>query len=265
MSSHKKRRIEDGLEVDCKKGLSSYERLKIKFAVQKDEMKGLNLVVEQLRRDLKDALKSNEELQVVVRDVMSVSKEKLTAEMEENLAAVIATSSYQARKTKQTKLESNNSFLKSVLVTERHELQELKKANEQLKAGSVACRIVMQELRDHITNLSNANDAQTSKLQLFEKAQHEIQVTRESERRNDMNMKRLVLKAFGWEQVTADPTLIRAAIGFWKGTAECTDCDDSRTSLKRRMDIWINLTNHGFNGRVHDVIEKSLWLRTSST
>ena len=128
MSSHKKIRIEDGLEVDCKKGLSSYERLKIKFAVQKDEMKGLNLVVEQLRRDLKDALKSNEELQVVVRDVMSVPKEKLPTEMEENLAAVIATSSYQARKTKQTKLESNNSFLKSVLVTERHELQELKNA-----------------------------------------------------------------------------------------------------------------------------------------
>ena len=235
--------------------------MKIKFAVQKDEMKGLNLVVEQLGRDLKDALKRNEELEVVVRDVMSVSKKKLPAEMEENLAAVIATSSYQARKTKQTKLESNNSFLKSVLVTERHELQELKKANEQLKAGSVACRIVMQELRDHITNLSNANDAQTSKLQLLEKAQHEIQVTRESERRNDMNMKRIVLKTFGWEQATADPTLIRAAIGFWKGTVECTDCGDSRTSLKRRMDIWINLTNHGFNGRVHDVIEKKFMVK----
>ena len=115
MSSHKKRRIEDGLEVDRKKGLSSYERMKIKFAVQKDEMKGLNLVGEQLRRDLKDALKGNEELQVVVRDVMSVSKKKLPAEMEENLAAVIATSSYQARKTKQIMLEANNSFLKSVI------------------------------------------------------------------------------------------------------------------------------------------------------
>ena len=115
MSSHKKRRIEDGLEVDRKKGLSSYERLKIKFAVQKDEMKGLNLVVEQLGRDLKDALKRNEELEVVVRDVMSVSKKKLPAEMEENLAAVIATSSYQARKTKQIMLEANNSFLKSVI------------------------------------------------------------------------------------------------------------------------------------------------------
>ena len=115
MSSHKKRRIEDELEVDRKKGLSSYERMKIKFAVQKDEIKGLNLVVEQLGRDLKDALKRNEELEVVVLDVMSVSKKKLPAEMEENLAAVIATSSYQARKTKQIMLEANNSFLKSVI------------------------------------------------------------------------------------------------------------------------------------------------------
>jgi hypothetical protein len=89
--------------------------MKIKFAVQKDEMKGLNLVVEQLGRDLKDALKRNEELEVVVRDVMSVSKKKLPAEMEENLAAVIATSSYQARKTKQIMLEANNSFLKFVI------------------------------------------------------------------------------------------------------------------------------------------------------
>ena len=89
--------------------------MKIKFAVQKDEMKGLNLVVEQLGRDLKDALKRNEELEVVVRDVMSVSKEKLPAEMEEKLAAVIATSSYQARKMKQIMLEANNSFLKSVI------------------------------------------------------------------------------------------------------------------------------------------------------
>ncbi len=50
--------------------------------------------------------------------------------------------------------------------------------------------------------------------------------------------------------------MLRAACGSWKGTEECTDCGDSRTSFKRRMDIWIYLTNHGFNGRVHDVMEK---------
>ncbi len=73
MSSNKKRRIEKGFEVERKKAQSSYGQMKNKCAVQKDEMKGLELVMEQLRRDLTDALKRNEELGVVVRDVLSVS------------------------------------------------------------------------------------------------------------------------------------------------------------------------------------------------
>jgi hypothetical protein len=89
-------------------------------------------------------------------------------------------------------LEANNTYLKSVIVKERHELQELKKANEQLKDGSIACRRVMQELRGNITKLSNANDAQTSKLELFAQTQHDIAVTRESERIYDYNIKRVV-------------------------------------------------------------------------
>ena len=268
MSSNKKRRIEIGSEVERKKSPSSYGQIKKKCAVQKDEMKGLEVVIEQLRTDLTDAQKRNEELVVVVRDVLSVSKEQLAAVMESVMCdydpegvITTATSSYQAGKTKQIILEANNTYLKSVIVKERNELQELKKANEQLKDGSAACRRVMQELRDNITKLSNANDAQTSKLELFEQTQHEIAVTRESERINDYNIKRVILKAFGWEQATADPTMLRAACGFWKGTAECTDCGDTRTSFKRRMDIWIYLTNHGFNGRVHDVMNKTFMVK----
>jgi hypothetical protein len=82
MSSNKKRRIENGFEVERKKAPSSYGQMKKKFAVQKEEMKGLEVVVEQLRRDLTDALKRNEELVVVVRDVLSVLKEQLAAVME---------------------------------------------------------------------------------------------------------------------------------------------------------------------------------------
>jgi hypothetical protein len=48
-----------------------------------------------------------------------------------------AISLYQLGKTKQLMLEANNTFLKSVIVKERQELQELKTANEQLKK---ACR-----------------------------------------------------------------------------------------------------------------------------
>jgi hypothetical protein len=82
MSSNKKRRIEIGFEVERKKAPSSYGQMKNKCAVQKDEMKGLEVVIEQLRRDLTDVQKRNEELVVVVRDVLSVSKEQLAAVME---------------------------------------------------------------------------------------------------------------------------------------------------------------------------------------
>ena len=63
MSSNKKRRIAIGFEVERKKAPSSYGQIKNKCAVQKDEMKGLEVVIEQLRRDLTDAQKTSELLQ----------------------------------------------------------------------------------------------------------------------------------------------------------------------------------------------------------
>ncbi len=65
-----------------------------------------------------------------------------------------------------------------------------------------------------------------------------------------------------------DPTLLRAACGFWSGTVQCsTDCENTidignaRVSLKRRMEIWTNLTCHGFQGRVLATLEKQFFER----
>ncbi len=65
-----------------------------------------------------------------------------------------------------------------------------------------------------------------------------------------------------------DPTLLRAACGFWSGTVQCsTDCEDttdmgdSRVSLKRRMEMWTNLTCHGFQGKVMASLEKEFFQR----
>ncbi len=43
-------------------------------------------------------------------------------------------------------------------------------------------------------------------------------VAREAKRSSDKNIKNAVLRAFGWKQATADPILVRAAIGFWNAT-----------------------------------------------
>ena len=150
MISNKKRLIETGFEVEWKKAPSSYGQLKNKCAVQKDEMKGLELVIEQLRRDLTDALKRNEELDVVVRDVVAVSKEQLAAVMESVMCdydpegvITTATSSYQVGKTKQIILEANKTYLKSVIVKERHELQEF-------TSFLSVCQIPTQLLNNHL-------------------------------------------------------------------------------------------------------------------
>ena len=61
---------------------------------------------------------------------------------------------------------------------------------------------------------------------------------------------------------------MRAACGFWSGTVQCsTDCEettdlgDSRVSLKRRMEIWTNITCHGFQGRIMATLEKEFFER----
>jgi hypothetical protein len=56
-----------------------------------------------------------------------------------------------------------NTHLLKVSVKQRDELEELNKQNEQLQQGCAMCRRVMEQLRENITILSNANDAQSTK------------------------------------------------------------------------------------------------------
>ena len=86
-------------------------------------------------------------------------------------------------------------------------------------------------------------------------------VAREAKRESDRNIKKAGLGAFGWKQATADPILVRAAIGFWTATMECTECGDSRASIKRRMDLWLHLTCEGFNGRLLPILTKRIMAR----
>ncbi len=59
--------------------------------------------------------------------------------------------------------------MKNVVIKQGKELQELMKQNEHLEQGSAACRIVLRELSENITTLSNANDDQRIELENFTK------------------------------------------------------------------------------------------------
>ncbi len=152
--------------------------------------------------------------------------------------------SYQAMKKKHTMLVSNNKYLKSVIVKQREKLYALKEDNgrlqlgkEQLEQGIVACRRAMQELSNNITILSNENDVQASELKEFVQKEKLDEASQAWQRQSSLNTKKAVLRAFGWKHATADPTLLRAACGFWDASAECSECGDSRSSLKRGMDL----------------------------
>ncbi len=57
--------------------------------MSKEETKGLELVVDQLRRDLTDSHKRNEELVAFLREVSLVSKEQLVAVVEGVMCHII--------------------------------------------------------------------------------------------------------------------------------------------------------------------------------
>ena len=255
-SNTKRRRDNTTFEVDEKKGQSSYGLLKRKLAENVAEMEGLKVLVKQLRSDFLETQNQKEKLAALL-DVVKEPTFQSTAR------STSVSTSYQAMKKKQTMLVANNKYLKSVIVKQREELEALKEDNgrlqlgkEQLEQGIVACRRAMQELSNNITILSNDNDVQASELKEFVQKEKLDEASQAWQRQSYLNTKKAVLRAFGWKHATADPTLLRAACGFWDASAECTECGDSRSSLKRRMDLWIKLTCEGFNGRVHDVLEK---------
>ncbi len=137
------------------------------------------------------------------------------------------------------------------------------------------CCKVMGELRDKITTLSNANDLLTREVEevlnvnaILTRQVREHEACEAWPRQLERDNERAVCRAFGWTKLKVDPTLLRAACGFWSDTVQCstdsedtTDIGDSRVSLKRRMEIWTNLTCHGFQGKVMASLEKEFFQR----
>ena len=254
------KRCWNGMQVDVdKKARSSYGHLKQKFAACKDEKQRLEGLVQELQMELEETRKTKRELGSLVEGTFCAAGD--VEGFDAGNVETSAGSSYQSMKKNHVRTLANNIHLKNVVIKQGKELQELKKQNEQLEQGSVACCKVMRELSENITTLSNANDVQRIDLgnfRLKEREQHSARVWKQAEERDT---KRAVCRAFGWKLATASATLLRAACGFWNATAECMECGDSRASFKRRMDLWINLTCVGFNGRVLVDLEKLFFER----
>ena len=185
------------MDID-KKATSSYVHLKQKFAACKDEKLRLEGLVQQLEMELEETRKT-------IREVGSIVEGTFCAG---NVGTTAGSYYYQSMKKNHVLTLANNTHLNNVVIKQGEELQELKKQNEHLEQDSAACRIVLRELSENITTLSNANDDQRIELEKFrekEREQHSARVWKQAEERNT---KRAVCRAFGWKQATASATLL---------------------------------------------------------
>ena len=173
MLSPNKRSRDTTHEGNKKKATSSYGHLKAKFAASEIESGKLQVLVQELRiaseiesgrlqvlvqelrMKLQETLKTKEELGAIVHGIACSPGNEESSDLATDHSSEL--SAYQAMKMKVDHAEEKNTHLVMVSVQQRNELKELKKQNELLQQGSALCRRVMEQLRDNITILSNAN------------------------------------------------------------------------------------------------------------
>jgi chromosome segregation ATPase len=201
----------------------------MKYVACKGEISELKEVVEQLRTDLDN--------------IQGCMNKKRRTQIKSD-----RTNYYHEMKARATMVEDENAGLKITLVQERKQLDDLMERNEELVEGNRVCCRVMGELRDKITKLSNANDVLTSEAEdllnendILRRQVRQHEAGQAGERELERDNERAVCRAFGWSKLKVDPTLLRAACGFWSGTVQCstgcentTDVGDSRINMSQK-------------------------------
>ena len=84
----------------------------------------------------------------------------------------------------------------------------------------------------------------------------------EKVRVHKIRTKKQVLKAFQWEESTADPVLLRAVCGFWEAISDPVQDVDYTEATKKRiskldvMKMWMEVTLNGWAGKTKDALLK---------
>jgi hypothetical protein len=172
--------------MECERLQVCQQELRISSEI---EIGRLNVLVQELRMKLEETLKTKEDLGAIVDGIgCSPVNEELSVLPTDRSSEL---SAYQAMKMNVDHLEDKNTHLVMVCVKQRNELLELKKQNEQMQQGSALCRRVMEELKENISILSNANDAQSSELDEVRQKLIAHNAAREGTQANERNTKKL--------------------------------------------------------------------------
>ena len=83
---------------------------------------------------------------------------------------------------------------------------------------------------------------------------------RSARKKKDANAKRSVLRSFDWREDKVDASVLRGAVAFWGATTGLVEDDteeQKRISNKARQNILKVIVEQGFNGELHDDMEKA--------
>lgn len=83
---------------------------------------------------------------------------------------------------------------------------------------------------------------------------------RSARKKKDSNAKRSVLRSFDWREDKVDASVLRGAVAFWGATTGLVEDDteeQKRISNKARQNILKVIVEQGFNGELHDDMEKA--------
>ncbi len=87
-----------------------------------------------------------------------------------------------------------------------------------------------------------------------------LKLERKARKKKESNAKRSVLRSFQWREDKVDASVLRGAVTFWGATSELVDdCDEDkkRMSNRARKNILKVIVEQGFNGELHDDMEKA--------
>jgi hypothetical protein len=88
-----------------------------------------------------------------------------------------------------------------------------------------------------------------------------LKLERNALKKKESNAKRSVLRSFQWREDKVDASVLRGAVGFWGATSELVgddaDEEQKRMSNRARKNILKVIIEQGFNGELHDDMEKA--------
>ena len=154
---------------------------------------------------------------------------------------------------KETKLQHKKRKVKDL----RDELRKCKSRVVELEADKYFLAVENQEISVQEKSLLEKLNT------LKQEACNRVKKVRHQKWKVEYRMKHQVLKAFEWEETTANPVLLRAVCAFWAALSDSlVEDDDSnrkqRISQRDRFQIWKELTLDGWGGKMRLELEKEI-------